>query len=174
PGGYYLQTGETKLFEGELRGLELRRAVRSPNGEDVLYVFHRREDGLYKLLPYNLIRKEVANPIACHGYSLFDDGKMVLFRSASDEPSRVHPMQVWQTPFMSIEHADRQAPPVAGGFLAKVGNAALVRGVSDAITVRRLATPRAPSRPGLQAPVHACTRALDTYSWLAHDDAGTP
>lgn len=169
PGGYYLQSGDTKIFEGDSSGLELKRAIRSPNGEDVLYVFHRRADGLYKLLPYNLIRKEVQNPIPCHGYSLFADGKMVCFRVTGDEPVRVHPMQVWQTPFSSVEHADRAAP-TEGGYLAKIGNAELVRGISDAFTVRRLSAPRAPSRQGFEDLVAACSRALDTYHWLGHAD----
>ncbi len=170
PGGYYLQSGETKLFEGDNEGLELKRAIKSPNGEDVLYVFHRRRDGLYKLLPYNLISKELANPILCHGYCLFDDGRMVIFRSTSPEPVRVHPMQVWQTPFTSIEHADRA--PKEGGYLAKIGNAELVRGISDAYTVRRLALPRHPSRQGFEDLVAAATRTLDSFYWLGHAEVG--
>ena len=60
PGGYYLQTGDYKLFDGDSAGPRVRaRASRSPNGEDVLYVFHRRDEGSYVLFPYNLIRKEV-------------------------------------------------------------------------------------------------------------------
>jgi hypothetical protein len=171
PGGYYLQSGDTKIFEGDNHGLEYRRSIRSPNGEDVLYVFHRRRDGLYKLLPYNLIRKEVSNPIPCHGYSIFDDGTMVIFRATSDEPVRVHPMQIWQTPFSSVEHADRSAP-TEGGYLSKLGNAELVRGISDCVTVRRLAMPDAPSRQGFEDLVAACTRALDQYYWLGHAEVG--
>ena len=57
----------SKTFDTRPTGLEFERVVRSPNGEDVLYVFHARADGLYVLLPYNVIRKEVANPIHCHG-----------------------------------------------------------------------------------------------------------
>ncbi|MCA8924127.1 MAG: DNA repair ATPase, partial [Planctomycetes bacterium] len=67
PGGYYLQSGDYKLFEGDLDDLEFLRVIKSPNGEDVLYVFHRRDEGSYVLLPYNLIRKEVQTPIHCHG-----------------------------------------------------------------------------------------------------------
>ncbi len=100
PGGYALQTGEVKLFDADVTGLEFKRAIKSPNGEDVLYVFYERDGGRYVLLPYNLVRKEVASPIHCHGYSIFGDGQMVVFRSTSNEPTRVHPMQVWQTPFV--------------------------------------------------------------------------
>ena len=64
--------------------------------------FHRRHDGLYKLYPYNLIEKEIRTPITAHGYSLFDDGTLLVFR-ATPEPSRVHPVQIWKTPFVSAE-----------------------------------------------------------------------
>ncbi|WP_030438112.1 DNA repair ATPase [Actinoplanes subtropicus] len=65
PGGYCLATGVARTFDAETADLEYERVVRSVNGEDVLYVFHARQTGRYLLLPYNVIRKEVATPIAC-------------------------------------------------------------------------------------------------------------
>ncbi len=170
PGGYYLVSGETKTFEGDVAGLMFHRAVRSPNGEDVLYVFYQAEEGRYVMLPYNLIQKQVQRPLTCHGYSLFDDGKMVVFRSAGDEPTRVHPMQIWQTPFVSAEHAARA--PSAGGFLGKVGNADLVRGISDALSICRLAEHPEPRRETFEDLVAAVVRATDAYYWLAHEAVG--
>jgi hypothetical protein len=109
PGGYVLVGGGHKRFDGEAADYVLEHEVRSPNGEDVLYVYHRGSDGTYLLYPYNLIDKGIAAPIVCHGYSLFADGRMVVMRSTSSEPTRVHPMQVWRTPFMSAEHAASRA-----------------------------------------------------------------
>jgi len=171
PGGYYLQSGDTKTFDGDYSDLELKRAIRSPNGEDVLYAFHRRTDGLYKLLPYNLIRKEVQNPIPCHGYSLFDDGAMVVFRYDGDEPVERHEMQIYETPFTSLAHADA-APVKDAGYLGKVGNAELVRAISDAFTVGRLAAPKTPSRAGFEDLIAAATRTLDSFYWLDREDVG--
>ena len=51
-----------------------------------------------------MIRKEVDNPLTCHGFSLLADGTLITFRADTDEPKRVHGMQVWRTPFMSDEH----------------------------------------------------------------------
>lgn len=172
PGGFYLQTGDYKVFEGDAggAGLEFKQVIRSPNGEDVLYVFHRRDEGRYVLLPYNLVRKEVQNPLVGHGYSLFGDGRMVVFRAASNEPTRVHPMQVWQTPFVSAEHA--AATPPVPGYLGKVGNAELVRGISDALTLQRVAKSEKPSRRTYEDLVNAVTRALDAYYWLGHAEVG--
>ncbi len=170
PGGYVLQTGEVKTFEGDVTNLTFKRVVRSPNGEDVLYVFYSPVDGRYVLLPYNLVRKEVLNPIHCHGYALFPDGQMVTFRSASSEPTRVHPMQVWTTPFVSAEVA--AAAPKSTSFLGKVGNAELVRGVSDAFTLKRMAEAPSPTRRTFEDLSKACERLTDAYYWLGNAEIG--
>ena len=57
--------------------------------------------GNYILFPYNLVRREMQTPIVCHGYTLFADGRMAIFRNTGTEPTRVHPIQIWQTPFVS-------------------------------------------------------------------------
>jgi hypothetical protein len=164
PGGYFLQDGQYKVFDGDFEDYEFERMVRSPNGEDVLYVFHHREGGGYALFPYNLIRKEVQNPILAHGYSLFDDGRMVVFRLHSEDPTRVHGMQVWQTPFVSAEHADQQ--PNKGGALGKIGNAELVRGISEAYSIKRAIDETEPSRQIYEDLIAAIVRVLDAYHWL--------
>ena len=82
----------TRSSTARREGMEFTSASsRSPNGEDVLYVFHRRDEGAYVLFPYNLIRKEVQNPLQCHGYSLFADGRHGDLPRHVDEPTRVHP-----------------------------------------------------------------------------------
>ncbi|MBL4688888.1 MAG: DNA repair ATPase, partial [Nannocystaceae bacterium] len=165
PGGYYLQDGEYKVFDGDFDGYEFQREIRSPNGEDVLYVFHRRGEGLYALFPYNLIRREVQSPIRCNGYSLFDDGQMVVFKyDEGSEPTRVHPMQVWQTPFVSSEHA--AAAPNEAGFLGTLGNADLVRGISDCYAIRRFINDQEPSRQVFEDLIANATRTIDAYRWL--------
>ncbi|HEV7708145.1 MAG TPA: DNA repair ATPase, partial [Asanoa sp.] len=164
PGGFYLTTGVVKTFDTETADLVFERVIRSPNGEDVLYVFHALADGRSLLLPYNVIRKGVATPLSCHGYSVFDDGTLVIFRATSDEPTRVHPMQVWQTPFVSDAYAARQ--PAGAGPLARVGNADLVRGISDALSVARMIGEMSPSVPVFEALIAACVRVFDHYHWL--------
>ncbi|MCP4444240.1 MAG: AAA domain-containing protein [Myxococcales bacterium] len=170
PGGYYLSGGTHKLFEGDNDDMSFERMIKSPNGEDILYVFHRRGDGLYALLSYNLIRKEVDTPIHCHGYSLFDDGRLVVFRSVSEEPTRVHPMQVWQTPFTSAEFA--ASTEVDDSFLAKVGNAELVRGISDSFAVTRLIAAEEPGRHTFEDVVATSARLIDSYYWLGNAEVG--
>ncbi|GIE96623.1 DNA repair ATPase [Paractinoplanes rishiriensis] len=168
PGGYYLATGVAKTFDADTADLEFERVVRSVNGEDVLYVFHARAAGRYLLLPYNVIRKEVATPIACHGYSLFDNGTLIAFRHDSDEPTRVHPMQIWQTPYVSDTFAAAQ--PAGTGPLERIGNADLVRGIADALTVTRMVDEMTPSGAVFEAIIAACTRLFDHYFWLGESD----
>lgn len=170
PGGYYLSTGVSRTFDTDATDLEFERVVRSANGEDVLYVFHARDDGRSLLLPYNVIRKEVANPIVCHGFSLFDDGTLVVFRALSDEPTRVHPMQVWQTPFLSDSYAAAQ--PVGTGPLERVGNPDLVRGISDCLSVARMVDEMSPAVPVFEALLAACSRVFDHYHWLGDPELG--
>ncbi|WP_158846994.1 DNA repair ATPase [Saccharothrix deserti] len=175
PGGYYLATGISKTFDTPVDELEFERVIRSTNGEDVLYVFHARRDGRSLLLPYNVIRKEVANPLSCHGFSLFDDGTLVVFRAMSDEPTRVHPMQVWQTPYLSDTYTAAQ--PVGTGPLERVGNADLVRGISDCLSVSRMVGEMAPSVPVFEDLIASCTRVFDAYHWLGEaelEDLRTP
>jgi hypothetical protein len=97
PGGYYLQGGEHKAFDASMAGMQFKRSIRSPNGEDVLYIFYEREGGRSALFVYNTIQRVLQNPVFGHGYALMQDGRMVLFHAEGSEPTRIHPMQVWQT-----------------------------------------------------------------------------
>ncbi len=170
PGGFVLQTGEAKVFEQDVGALVFQRKVVSPNGEDVLYVFFEKAKGKYVLFPYNLVRKEIAAPIACHGYSIFSDGQMVVFRGASDEPTRVHPVQIWQTPFVSAEFA--ASAPTPQTALGKLGNAELVRGISEVLTLQRLGEAQQVTRRSYEALITSCTRVIDQFHWLGLPDIG--
>ncbi|MEM6454333.1 MAG: DNA repair ATPase [Acidobacteriota bacterium] len=173
PGGYYLQSGETKVFDGvDASDLAFKRTIRAPNGEDVLYLFRAPAAGRMLLLSYNLIRRSVQNPLRSSGYSLFDDGLMALFRADSAEPTRVHALQVWRTPYVSDEHA--AAAPSTGSHLEVIGNAELVRGISDALSMAQAATgASADAGAGpFEDLIRNATRALDVYLWLDHDVVG--
>src|SRR5215213_600825 len=170
PGGYYLRSGETKIFDLPSQGMDLKRVLSSPNGEDALYLFQKVDEGLTVMLPYNMIRRQVQNPIQCHGFSFFRDGKMVIFRTTSNEPARVHTMQVWQTPFASAEHA--AAAPHTGTYLEKIGNADLVRGISDLLSLRRAVEDQKPTLRIYEDLIAATTRTIDAYHWLGSPDAG--
>jgi hypothetical protein len=173
PGGCYLQSGEYKLFDlppEVIAKLRFKRVLRSPNGEDVLYVFYDAGLGQYALFTYNLINKTLASPIVANGYARYPDGRILVFQAERGEPSRVHPMQLWQTPFASEEHA--QAHPAGTGFFGRIGNAELVRGISELMGIARAVSEQAPTRTAYEDLIRQCTRAADAYFWLADDHAG--
>lgn len=164
PGGYYLQNGEYKAFEQSMDGMHFRRIRRSPNGEDVLYIFYEPTSGRLALFNYNMIERKLNNPILGYGYAVFEDGRMVVFEGENNEPTRVHPMQIWQTPFYSDEFAAQQ--PSNNSFLGKIGNAELVRGISDLYFICREIDNQSVSSQ-LYAKLSEDTRRLfDSYFWL--------
>jgi len=164
PGGYYLQNGESKAFEQPMDGMRFKRAVRSPNGEDVQYIFYHPEEGRSALFTYNMINRQLHSPIFGHGYARLEDGRTVIFAAEGTEPTRIHPMQIWQTPFCSDDFAARQ--PARGGFFGRIGNAELVRGVSDLLGLsREIETPEV----SVQRYTQLCQntrRLFDIYHWL--------
>ncbi|MFD7860787.1 DNA repair ATPase [Streptomyces sp. NPDC059783] len=176
PGGYYLTSGTAKTFDiaQPLTDAVFEGAVRSPNGEDVLYAFRSREDGRGLLLPYNLIRQEVATPLQGRGHGLLDDGTLLLLREPVEGPdggaARVHPVQRWQTPYVSDTHAASR--PAGDGPLARVGNADLVRGISDCLALAHGAAATTPTTAVYEQLVADCSRATDRYHWLDDEALG--
>ncbi|MER6983217.1 DNA repair ATPase, partial [Streptomyces carpinensis] len=171
--GYCLATGAYKTYELDTSGLEFEREVRSPYGEDVLYAFHAPAGGRGLLLSYNTIREEVATPLTCHGWALFDDGALLALRAdpagTAGEPARVHPAQLWTSPYVSDTHA---AASAGTGPLARVGNADLVRGISDCLSISRAVAETTPTVEVYEALAAACVRAADTHHWLGEADLG--
>ncbi|MEV1021932.1 DNA repair ATPase [Streptomyces sp. NPDC050264] len=174
PGGYCLATGAYKTFDAvDSTDLAYDRTVRSPNGEDVLYVFRARAAGRTLLLPYNVIRTEVATPLTGRGHAVFDDGTLVLLRSAgTDEPARVHPVQVWHTSFT----ADTYLTQAPGGDepVTRIGNADLVRGISDCLSVARAVTETAgaPTAHAYELLAAAGERTADSHPWITDPGLG--
>lgn len=167
PGGYYLQSGEHKAFDASMQGMQFKRAIRSPNGEDVLYIFYEREGGRSALFVYNTIQRVLQNPVFGHGYAFMHDGRMVLFHAEGTEPTRIHPMQVWQTPFSSDEFAASRPP--GNTFMGRIGNAELVRGISNLFDLARTIEGQDVSVQRYQRLVQDTRRMFDAHHWL--DDA---
>ncbi|MEU8521166.1 DNA repair ATPase [Streptomyces sp. NPDC048577] len=168
PGGYCLASGAVKTFDTDPAGAEFERTVRSPNGEDLLFVFHDSNRSRTLLLPYNVIRKETTSPVSCRGHALLDDGTMVVLRAEDEEPGRAHLAQIWRTPYTADTHA---APPAAGP-LARIGNPDLVRGVSDCLSIARQAAEPAAAAGMYEALAAACVRATDVHHWLGDPETG--
>ena len=164
PGGYLLQNGELRTFDADVAGMRYKRTLRAPNGEDVLYLFYEPEDGRIALCVYNTIERELRPPVIGHGYARFDDGRMVVFSAQTNEPTRIHPMQIWRTPFASDEHAAQA--PAGSGFFARVGNPELVRGVSELLVLAREIDSQEVSAQRYQLLAAGTRRLFDRYHWL--------
>lgn len=167
PGGYYLSTGDLKSFDDDTIGMQFKRVVRSPNGEDVLYVFYEPQAGKVGLFAYNLISKTMQNPLFGHGYGLFDDGRLAMFY-AEAEPTRVHPLQIWKTPYQSDEYVSQQ--PAPSTFFGRIGNAELVRGVSDLYSVVRAVRNTDVNAEHFNQLSKHCAGLFDSYFWLESEE----
>ncbi|MBN8246343.1 MAG: DNA repair ATPase, partial [Verrucomicrobia bacterium] len=162
PDGYYLGTGELKRFDARETGLVLERIVPSPNGEDSLYVFHGRASGEYVLMPYRLIAQQVEERIACHGFALFPNGQLILFRS-DDVPQKHHQVQLRQTPFYQLGH---EPAGQKDAYLYQVGNKEVVRCLAEGNEVLTLAGKDTPYAELYSDLVRRCTGMLDAHPWL--------
>ncbi|NQZ08699.1 MAG: DNA repair ATPase, partial [Algicola sp.] len=169
PGGYYLTTGEYKQFEDSLDGLQYKRQLRSPNGEDVLFIFFHPSKNIVALYAYNLINKSLQNPLLGHGFGFFDDGRLVIFY-AQEEATRIHPVQIWQTPYFSDTYASEQ--PVKQTFFGKIGNAELVRGISELYSISRMVNSQDVSASHYNELSKVCHKIFDNYYWLDSEELG--
>ncbi|GGO23688.1 DNA repair ATPase [Deinococcus humi] len=165
PGGFYTQSGEYREFDAQVQGMTLSGVQRSPNGEDVLYTFYEPVSGESALFVYNLIRRELAAPLFAHGEALQEGGILTLFQAESSVPTRVHPMQVWKTPFYSDEFASRA--PQSKSALGRLGNAELVRGVSNLTQVARTTGQRAQDSRHYTRLTASARRLFEVHHWLA-------
>ncbi|MGB3619690.1 MAG: DNA repair ATPase, partial [Catalinimonas sp.] len=168
PDGYYLQGGDQKRFDlADGGGRRFERRLAAPNGEDFLYVFYSPEGHHYALLSYNLIAQRTETPQLCHGYTLFDNGELILFRN-DDQPKRHHALQIWRTPFVG----PNEPPPAAGNhYLFKLGNREVVRAMAEANELLQLLD-RDDNYAGLYLDLtRGAENLLDTYPWLNRPEA---
>lgn len=171
PGGYYLESGECKQFGesgADFSAFRLKRSLRAPNGEDVLYIFYEELSGKYVLLPYNLIDRAVGQALLAEGYARFEDGRMLLFTPESAEPTRLHVMQLWRTPFAFEEHV--AARPRVSGLLGRLGNAELVRGLAEIKQLVRLSED-ARSLGEFDRLLKIASRCADAFLWFKETEA---
>ncbi len=127
PRGSYLNDGTLQELDTRQAGMLFERRYPAPNGEDFLFVFYNRADGVYVLLQYNLIEQVLAPPLVCNGFSIFDDGRLLCFR-VEELAQKHHMVQIWRTPFMvdmpvAAEQSDSP--------LLKIGNREIVRCMAE-------------------------------------------
>lgn len=160
--GYFLQNGEVKTFDSKLLDMRFLRRIAAANGEDYLYIFFNRHSGLYIILSYNVIQETVSTPIICNGYSLFESGRLIFFKTG-EEPQKSHAIQVWRTPFISSDVVVNENKE---DYLYKIGNSDIVRCMAACHAIINLAK-RDDSYANLYLDlVREVQDVLDTYFWL--------
>ncbi len=170
--GYALSNGEVKLFQDDWHGMRFFHSLLAPNGEDALYIFFDPGEGAYLQYAYNLIEKTFAPPGYSHGYSLYADGRMLLFRRGeNNSASKTHPLRIWQTPFMTPDHYEHQQQGAAAGFYRNLGNPELVRGIAELNTVIHFSHAEEVSQLLFESLIQQCNRTLDQFHWLADAEA---
>lgn len=162
--GYYLQSGEHKIFESELKNLEFFRRIASPNGEDYKFVFYQNEKNIYVLMSYNIIAQQVETPTICNGYTVFPDGKLILFRS-EEEATKHHMVQIWQTPYSAevIENPDKKDSEIF-----KIGNKNIVKAMAECQELITLVN-KEDSYEGLYDDISKkANDIVDSYFWISN------
>ncbi|RRJ93194.1 AAA family ATPase [Paenimyroides tangerinum] len=160
--GYYLQNGTNHLFDNQIQDAQFFRRVNSPNGEDFMYIFNQSDTNTYVLLSYNIIQQTVETPIICNGFTIFQDGSLIYFRT-EEEATRHHQVQIWETPFTQqlIENATQTNHP-----LYKIGNKDIVKAMAEAQEVIQLIN-KEDSYEGLYEDiVRKSNNIIDSYFWI--------
>jgi hypothetical protein len=169
--GYFLENGDFKIFEQENENLTYMQTMSSPNGEDYMIIFFDSKEGFHTVYSYNIIQKQLSSPIHAHGYSLYDDGKFFIFRvSENHEATKVHPMRVWQTPFVSDEFFNNQEREVT--YLSNIGNSELVRGISDLYDVINYINKEEVTSSIYENLIKVTVKVIDDYHWLGDGNVG--
>lgn len=166
PNGYYLQDGEYKTFEHKLANMLFECTVTAPNGEDYLYVFYNRDSGTYVLLHYNLIEQKVDTPLVCNGWTFFEAGELLCFKSQRD-PQKHHAIQLWQTPYVGEDHVPHTTND---SFLNKVGNKDIVRGMAECHEVLNLINKEDTYANLYSDLVRQSGEVVDSHFWLNRAD----
>ena len=166
PNGYYLRNGTFRSFSLERSDMKFQQCLESLNGEDLLYAFHDHEMGEYILIQYNRIEKTVGQPITCHGYAIFGNGKMVVF-GASQEPMKSHSIQTWSTSFIEdasvFEASDESS-------MARIGNKTLVDGFSDLWEITNLAKKEENTLAEYNELLRFIRESQDRHYWFSEEE----
>ena len=166
PNGFFLQSGEAKMFDSTPSAMVFEGRTSASNGEDYLYVFRNLQTGESALLQYNVIQQQVDTPLICHGATILQRGELICFKH-EQEPQRHHALQIWQTPY----HADDVIPPAdTESFLYKIGNRDIVRGMAECQEVLGLIE-KDDSYSNLYVDLQkACGDIVDSYFWIGRDE----
>ncbi len=167
PKGYYLKSGEYKLFDVPVDCCMFEQKDEAPNGEDYQYFFYNIDSGSYLVYSYNLIEQSVETPIVCSGFAHFDNGEMIVFKAA-EEPRKNHMVQIWQTPYVGKNHVVETNDD---SILYKIGNKDIVRCMADCKLLYNLLQKGEGYADIYVDMVKEATHIVDSYFWISKEEA---
>lgn len=167
PEGYYLQSGEHKVFDIPTQTCVFEKMINSYNGEDYQFIFYDIESGIYLIYTYNIIEQTIETPILCSGYSHFNNGEMIIFKP-EDEPRKNHMLQIWQTPFVGKNYVKESKN---GSILFNIGNKDIVNCMADCMVVYNLIQKGESYQSIYIDIVKESEQIIDRYFWIDKDEA---
>ena len=167
PKGYYLQSGEYKVFDVEHNSFVFEQRIDSPNGEDFQYIFYNPENGMYLVYSYNLIAQSLESPIICSGYSHFQNGEMIVFKH-ENEPRKNHMLQIWQTPYVGKNFILESQ---SDSTLFNIGNKEIVRCMADCTLVFNIIQKEESYTSIYVDIVKNTIHIMDSYFWISKKEA---
>ncbi len=167
PKGYYLQSGEYKLFEVTAMHCVFDQMISSSNGEDYQYIFYNTESGIYLVYSYNIIEQTIETPIVCSGYSHFNNGEMIVFKH-ENEPRKNHMIQIWQTPYVGKNYVSEGH---TDSILFNIGNKDIVKCMADCTIVTKLIQKGEGYQSIYFDIVKEAQQIIDAYFWVDKEEA---
>lgn len=164
--GFYTQFGTYRTFDSSDEAFYFEKRIASANGEDYLFIFHQPASGDYLLVSYNVIEQRMDAPVRCQGYSLFENGHLLIFR-AEESARRHHAIQIWQTPFTS----QLSPSPRSDSLLFKIGNRDVVRAIAECHELLGLLEKDDTYSDLYLDLVRKSQQILDGYTWLREEAA---
>jgi len=160
-GGYYLLNGGFQPLDA-IQGMYYQTQIQAPYSDIILYCFYQPKTEQFALLAYNLLHQQIDNLIICQDYTLLDDGRLLLL-PVNTEPSQVHSLQIWQTPY-----GDRPQPP-NDSLWATIDPDEWLQVLSELYQLKRLLDEPQPSYEQL---IQLSQQLIESYPWRAEPELG--
>ena len=109
-----------------------------------------------------MIEQQVETPIVCNGFSIFENGHLIYFRT-EESPQKHHAIQIWQTPYVG---EDVIIGEKTDSFIFKIGNKEIVRAMAESHEVLNLIDQDDTYANLYVDLVKKSTDILDSYFWL--------
>lgn len=164
--GYYLNDGQFKEFN-KLEESYHYMTYASPNGEDSLVIFYNINSNDYLIYNYNIVSKTVVAPVTAQGFTLLDNGGLILLRK-TDVAAKIHHIQVWESVFFADTYYNEMQKNAVENRISKIGNSEVVKAIGSINSVVNFIANKKVEVSIYQTIIKMVDSILDTYHWLSN------